>query len=243
MAHYGTNVLYFNRARWQGAGVTVPADGNWTIEEFVAGGQRVVNKGQDLWAYRAGGEHRPVGRVLGAPVRRRGAGRGRQELLLDIARGAGRTGVGLQPARPSSSSSTTSTAGRADAMFEVAGQPRRPQPDPGPGLRVQEAGPGAGQVRPRRRHLPQGPKGHGTQGLGRGDGDHQAGAPGRRLGVDQDHDQPGERRGPGVRRGGQPGRPRRLLDRSASGGGRPHLRQHGQKVYPQGAGSDPLAGQ
>jgi multiple sugar transport system substrate-binding protein len=52
MAHYGTNVLYFNKSRWEGAGVTIPADGNWTIEEFVAGGQRVVNKGQDQWAYR-----------------------------------------------------------------------------------------------------------------------------------------------------------------------------------------------
>ena len=52
MAHYGTNVLYYNKARWTAAGVTIPADGNWTVDEFVAAGQKVVNKGADQWAYR-----------------------------------------------------------------------------------------------------------------------------------------------------------------------------------------------
>jgi ABC-type glycerol-3-phosphate transport system substrate-binding protein len=52
MAHYGTNVWYYNKAKWNGAGVSPPADGNWTIDEFVAGGQKVTNKAQDFWAYR-----------------------------------------------------------------------------------------------------------------------------------------------------------------------------------------------
>ena len=52
MAHYGTNVLYYNKPRWQAAGVTIPADGNWTVDEFVAAGQKVVNKAVDQWAYR-----------------------------------------------------------------------------------------------------------------------------------------------------------------------------------------------
>jgi ABC-type glycerol-3-phosphate transport system substrate-binding protein len=52
MAHYGTNVLYYNKARWQGAGVTIPADGSMSVDEFVAAGQKVVNKAQDQWAYR-----------------------------------------------------------------------------------------------------------------------------------------------------------------------------------------------
>jgi len=52
MAHYGTNVLYYNKPRWQAAGVTIPADGNWTVDEFVAAGQKVVNKANDQWAYR-----------------------------------------------------------------------------------------------------------------------------------------------------------------------------------------------
>jgi ABC-type glycerol-3-phosphate transport system substrate-binding protein len=52
MAHYGTNVWYYNKSKWDGAGVYPPADGNWTIDEFVAGAQKLVNKAQDIWAYR-----------------------------------------------------------------------------------------------------------------------------------------------------------------------------------------------
>jgi multiple sugar transport system substrate-binding protein len=52
MAHYGTNVLYYNKSKWGAAGVTIPADGNWTVDQFVAAGQKVVNKAQDQWAYR-----------------------------------------------------------------------------------------------------------------------------------------------------------------------------------------------
>jgi ABC-type glycerol-3-phosphate transport system substrate-binding protein len=51
MAHYGTNVLYYNKAKWQGAGVTIPDDGNWSVDDFVAAAQRLVDKGQDQWAY------------------------------------------------------------------------------------------------------------------------------------------------------------------------------------------------
>src|SRR5262245_33271837 len=51
MSHYGTNVLYYNKTRWQSIGVTIPADGNWSLGEFVAAGQKLVNKGQDTWAY------------------------------------------------------------------------------------------------------------------------------------------------------------------------------------------------
>jgi multiple sugar transport system substrate-binding protein len=51
MGHYGTNVLYYNRQKTGAAGVTIPADGNWTVDEFVAGGQKLVNKGNDAWAF------------------------------------------------------------------------------------------------------------------------------------------------------------------------------------------------
>lgn len=52
MAHYGTNVWYYNKAKWTAVGVTPPADGNWTIDEFVAAGQKLVNRANDQWAYR-----------------------------------------------------------------------------------------------------------------------------------------------------------------------------------------------
>ena len=52
MAHYGTNVWYYNKAKWTAVGANPPADGNWTLDEFVAAGQKVVNKANDQWAYR-----------------------------------------------------------------------------------------------------------------------------------------------------------------------------------------------
>jgi ABC-type glycerol-3-phosphate transport system substrate-binding protein len=51
MAHYGTNVLYYNKQKTQSAGVTVPADGNWTVDEFVAAATKLVSKGQDTWGF------------------------------------------------------------------------------------------------------------------------------------------------------------------------------------------------
>jgi ABC-type glycerol-3-phosphate transport system substrate-binding protein len=49
-AHYGTNVLYYNRAMTQAAGVNIPADGNWTLEDFIATGQK-DQEGEDTWAF------------------------------------------------------------------------------------------------------------------------------------------------------------------------------------------------
>ncbi|MGI8423699.1 MAG: ABC transporter substrate-binding protein [Chloroflexota bacterium] len=50
-AHYGTNVLYYNKNMTRAAGVNVPEDGNWTIDEFVVAAQKLVRKDQDIWGY------------------------------------------------------------------------------------------------------------------------------------------------------------------------------------------------
>jgi multiple sugar transport system substrate-binding protein len=51
MGHYGTNVLYYNRQKTSAAGVTIPADGSMSVDDFVAAGQKLVNKGNDMWAF------------------------------------------------------------------------------------------------------------------------------------------------------------------------------------------------
>jgi ABC-type glycerol-3-phosphate transport system substrate-binding protein len=51
MGHYGTNVLYYNRQKTGMAGVTVPSDGSWTVDDFVAAGQKLVAKDNDVWAF------------------------------------------------------------------------------------------------------------------------------------------------------------------------------------------------
>ena len=50
-AHYGTNVLYYNKNMTQASGVNVPADGSWTIDQFISGAQRLVRKEQDVWGF------------------------------------------------------------------------------------------------------------------------------------------------------------------------------------------------
>jgi ABC-type glycerol-3-phosphate transport system substrate-binding protein len=50
-AHYGTNVLFYNRALVGAAGVTIPADGNWTTDDFIAAGQKLTRRGEDMWAF------------------------------------------------------------------------------------------------------------------------------------------------------------------------------------------------
>jgi multiple sugar transport system substrate-binding protein len=50
-AHYGTNVLYYNKPALDAAGIKIPADGNWTIDEFVAAGQKAVKRDQDIWFF------------------------------------------------------------------------------------------------------------------------------------------------------------------------------------------------
>jgi ABC-type glycerol-3-phosphate transport system substrate-binding protein len=50
-AHYGTNVLYYNKNFTDGAGITVPADGNWSIDDFILAAQKIVNKADGVWGY------------------------------------------------------------------------------------------------------------------------------------------------------------------------------------------------
>ena len=50
-AHYGTNVLYYNKGITDGAGITVPADGSWSIDDFIIAAQKTVKKGTDQWGY------------------------------------------------------------------------------------------------------------------------------------------------------------------------------------------------
>lgn len=50
-AHYGTNVLYYNKNMTRAAGINVPDDGNWTVEQFIGDAQKLVRKDQDVWGY------------------------------------------------------------------------------------------------------------------------------------------------------------------------------------------------
>jgi ABC-type glycerol-3-phosphate transport system substrate-binding protein len=49
--HFGTNVLYYNKNLTRAAGVTVPDDGAWTIDDFVLAAQKLVKRDQDTWGY------------------------------------------------------------------------------------------------------------------------------------------------------------------------------------------------
>ncbi len=50
-AHYGTNVLYYNKNLTDGAGVKVPDDGNWTHDEMLEAARKITRKDQDVWGY------------------------------------------------------------------------------------------------------------------------------------------------------------------------------------------------
>jgi ABC-type glycerol-3-phosphate transport system substrate-binding protein len=52
--HYGTNVLYYNANLIKAAGITVPQDGSWTIDDFIVAAQKVVRKEDDVWGYMPG---------------------------------------------------------------------------------------------------------------------------------------------------------------------------------------------
>ena len=51
MSHYGTNVLYYNKQATDGAGVTVPQDGSWTVDDFILAAQKVTKRGEDIWGW------------------------------------------------------------------------------------------------------------------------------------------------------------------------------------------------
>src|SRR5688572_18256514 len=50
-AHYGTNVLYYNKNLTDAAGVRIPDDGSWTHDDMLAAAQKLTNKGNDQWGY------------------------------------------------------------------------------------------------------------------------------------------------------------------------------------------------
>ena len=50
-AHYGTNVLYYNKALTDAAGVRVPDDGSWTHDEMLEAAKKITKKEQDVWGY------------------------------------------------------------------------------------------------------------------------------------------------------------------------------------------------
>jgi ABC-type glycerol-3-phosphate transport system substrate-binding protein len=50
-AHYGTNVLYYNRNLTRAAGVTIPEDGNWTLDQLVEAAQKLTDRGADQWGF------------------------------------------------------------------------------------------------------------------------------------------------------------------------------------------------
>jgi ABC-type glycerol-3-phosphate transport system substrate-binding protein len=49
--HFGTNVLYYNKNLTRAAGVNVPDDGSWSIDDFVVAAQKLVKRDQDQWGY------------------------------------------------------------------------------------------------------------------------------------------------------------------------------------------------
>jgi multiple sugar transport system substrate-binding protein len=49
--HYGTNVLYYNKNLTKAAGINVPDDGNWTIDDLILAAQKIVRKEQGVWGY------------------------------------------------------------------------------------------------------------------------------------------------------------------------------------------------
>ncbi len=49
--HYGTNVLYYNKNLTDAAGVKIPDDGNWTVDEFVEAAKKLTKKDADQWGY------------------------------------------------------------------------------------------------------------------------------------------------------------------------------------------------
>jgi ABC-type glycerol-3-phosphate transport system substrate-binding protein len=50
-AHYGTNVLYYNKNMTDGLGIRVPDDGSWTHEDLVAAAQKLTRREEDTWGY------------------------------------------------------------------------------------------------------------------------------------------------------------------------------------------------
>ena len=178
MAHYGTNVWYYNKAKWNGAGVNPPADGNWTIDEFVAAGQKVVNKAQDFWAYRPEVSIDQYGafwvRQFGGEVLDEAG----KKCLLDMPEArAGLEWVNNLQAKFQLIDDFYRTP-NIDTMFEVQGTlASRSQT---PGLASEYKKPGQTRVKFDLgiAVFPKGPKGHGTQATGQGMGltklDHQA---------------------------------------------------------------------
>jgi multiple sugar transport system substrate-binding protein len=49
--HYGQNVLYYNAPLVDAAGITVPKDGSWTIDQLLAAAQKLVRKDEGLWGF------------------------------------------------------------------------------------------------------------------------------------------------------------------------------------------------
>jgi multiple sugar transport system substrate-binding protein len=49
--HYGTNVLYYNKTMTRAAGINVPDDGSWTIDDLIPAAQKLVKRDQDIWGY------------------------------------------------------------------------------------------------------------------------------------------------------------------------------------------------
>lgn len=50
-AHYGTLVLYYNKALTTAAGVTIPDDGNWSQDDFLTAAQKLTKKADDQWGF------------------------------------------------------------------------------------------------------------------------------------------------------------------------------------------------
>ena len=49
--HYGVNVLVYNKDLTRSAGITVPDDGNWTIDDFITAAQKLTRPADGIWGW------------------------------------------------------------------------------------------------------------------------------------------------------------------------------------------------
>ena len=241
--HFGTNVLYYNKNLTRAAGVNVPDDGAWSIDDFVVAAQKLVKRDQDQWGYNS-----PWGfPEFGVFYLRQYGGEwldeaGKRSLLNSAEARAGLEWIyNTQAKFQTINSHYRADAKGFDTLF-VEGKLGFVNWTPGYTAQWKAPGPGpdhAGQreVRAGGRPLPAGAqRAPGDAGLRLRDGPHQPDQAGRRLAVAQVRHRPPQRGGAGLRRGRLPRGAHGRLAGPQAALLRPHLHHHLQGL-PPGAGA------
>ena len=50
-AHYGTDVLYYNKNLTDAAGIQIPADGSWKLDDMLEAAKKLTSSADDQWGY------------------------------------------------------------------------------------------------------------------------------------------------------------------------------------------------